>query len=661
MAATPRPGPRKANADTSFHMYQPTQSSLESLGSTPEYVRGSEPLPAYKAISPAAGLIDSSIEPCSSSARPSRPSRPSSSRTSSSADIRFKIVTGRPTKRARIQKRKGEGRFKLNPPSNADVSTENAFDPSQWADGVTWMPDLSWAVESVDISTIPGNKFLSRRSTRVLIVSVEPRHPLPIEAISQDVVTLNALEQWTVPLQGPGDSIHDLLQDVSDSADDPEYAESSATLCTDGTPDISSTRTWNMPSTNQQFDLELPRGVLFGTWSDKFHEVLAHYDRDLCIIPLTADCGLNPFRVRKETSSGSQFLLHAVLAHSLYHLTRQSDDALGSALLQRHRSTAFHLFCRALGDSSSTEQKVAFLDTALLLMCLDASQSASGVYNIHLKGVRTIIEAAGGPQILIPRMPKLRSQLAMFIWYDTTIAMISRESPTLPITYLQGIILHGRADGWDYFNLVGCREEFIIAMCKLAKLAMQYERAQGMEYLLFDTTGVDEVEEVLRQWPTKAPRYDSNLAEEVLETERDRYHCEEAWRNAVLLYIERVFRWKREEPVQGTVRYLSRLVLDHARSIRQVANHPIQKQVLLPVFLAAAEMRSHEYREFARSYCEWWNRSCGWKMFKDVYSYLQEIWDEGDSSNGTEVWWATIIDRRRQGHQEPLSPQILMG
>jgi hypothetical protein len=39
------------------------------------------------------------------------------------------------------------------------------------------------------------------------------------------------------------------------------------------------------------------------------------------------------------------------------------------------------------------------------------------MFNLHLEGVRSIIEMAGGAEFLIPKMPKLRAQLAMFIWY----------------------------------------------------------------------------------------------------------------------------------------------------------------------------------------------------------------------------------------------------
>jgi hypothetical protein len=195
-------------------------------------------------------------------------------------------------------------------------------------------------------------------------------------------------------------------------------------------------------------------------------------------------------------------------------------------------------------------------------------------------------------------------------------------------------------------------------MIKLAKLAMQNEKAGGMEWLVFDTAGVDQVEEALREWPSNPPTYDETEEEEALGEAQDRYHCVEAWRIALLLYIAQVFRWKRTGPVPGTVRYLSRVILNHARSIRR--SSMIQKQLLLPVFLAAAEMQS-DCREFARDYCKWWTKSCGFKMFTGVSSYLEDIWIGQDNPTAPGIWWATIIDRRRKDSQQPRLPQILMG
>jgi hypothetical protein len=57
---------------------------------------------------------------------------------------------------------------------------------------------------------------------------------------------------------------------------------------------------------------------------------------------------------------------------------------------------------------------------------------------------------------------------------------------------------------------------------------MQNKKAQEMEYLVFDTAGVDDVEEAPRELESSPPHYNGSDDEEALEVERDRYHYDEA-------------------------------------------------------------------------------------------------------------------------------------
>jgi hypothetical protein len=65
-------------------------------------------------------------------------------------------------------------------------------------------------------------------------------------------------------------------------------------------------------------------------------------------------------------------------------------------------------------------------------------------------------------------------------------------------------------------------------MIKLAKLAMQNEKAEEFEWLVFDTSGVDQIEEVLQESVSTPPLYNESQDQESLESAQDRYHCEEA-------------------------------------------------------------------------------------------------------------------------------------
>jgi hypothetical protein len=132
----------------------------------------------------------------------------------------------------------------------------------------------------------------------------------------------------------------------------------------------------------------IPHGVLYNDTHHKFSPVLSLCkclnsspvlpkavssqdadDQEFCIIPLTMDCTANPFRVRQECVQGSQYLLHAVLALSLQHLAKQSQDETLTKEMQVHRSTATHLYSEALSKSDA----LVLLDTLLILVNLDVS------------------------------------------------------------------------------------------------------------------------------------------------------------------------------------------------------------------------------------------------------------------------------------------------
>lgn len=207
--------------------------------------------------------------------------------------------------------------------------------------------------------------------------------------------------------------------------------------------------------------------------------------------------------------------------------------------------------------------------------------------------------------------------------------------------------------------MTGCLEEFVVIMAKIASLAQQHKLALEKENLYFDINAVDEVERTLRSIPSPYPTFNTDFDEEALDLLRDRYHCTEAWRNALLIYIERIFRWTRGEPAPSNAKYIARSIMEHARCIRRENN--FQKQILLPLFLAGAEIRREEDREFVRDYCSWWTSVCGSKMFIDASDFCEEIWERADKEASQGIWWGGIIDKRCSESKLPIRPQILLG
>lgn len=118
----------------------------------------------------------------------------------------------------------------------------------------------------------------------------------------------------------------------------------------------------------------LSYGVLYNNTHHKFSPVLSLYDEEFCVIPLTMDCTANPFRVRQECVQGSQYLLHAILALSMQHLAKKSQDEALAQEMQVHRSAATHLFSEALSKSDA----LVLLDTLLILVNLDVTRTCWG-------------------------------------------------------------------------------------------------------------------------------------------------------------------------------------------------------------------------------------------------------------------------------------------
>jgi Fungal specific transcription factor domain len=84
-------------------------------------------------------------------------------------------------------------------------------------------------------------------------------------------------------------------------------------------------------------------------------------------MPLSVDIPSNPFRCRSETSRGSQPLLHAILAVSCYHASRQANkDEYSPIDVVDHQNTALKLYHDQL-DTYNGSQGVQLLDTTMVL------------------------------------------------------------------------------------------------------------------------------------------------------------------------------------------------------------------------------------------------------------------------------------------------------
>lgn len=256
--------------------------------------------------------------------------------------------------------------------------------------------------------------------------------------------------------------------------------------------------------------------------------------------------------------------------------------------------------------------------------------------------------------------------------WDATLALLSRQGTFIDQSYLEHLALSQGQDEWSFYDLTGCPGDLFVHLAHLAELAKEREIAACMTWLRFDLSPVEKIEREIQNWrsPFYADGYTPNLdslvespsdsdseadSEEQFHSRQDRYHCAEAWRYALLIYIERVFRWDRECPRPVMIKWLVRKTLDHVRCCRRTSQ--TQKQLLLPVFLAGSETSDLEMRRFTQEYCKWWANRSRYNMFNSASLLLDEIWEREDASS----WWGSVIDQKTHGGPGEAGVQFLLG
>lgn len=251
--------------------------------------------------------------------------------------------------------------------------------------------------------------------------------------------------------------------------------------------------------------------------------------------------------------------------------------------------------------------------------------------------------------------------LTIRIRWDATLALISRQSPIMDQTYLDFLVRWEEQDEWSFFDLTGCPRELLVHLFELAELAKQCEIALFMKWLTFDMTPIKRIENELIGWKNDADSplsgNNSKLTEEdaikQLDEQQDRYHCAEAWRYALLLYLEYIFKCDRKRR-SISVNRLVRKTIDHIRCCRRTSQ--TQKQLLIPVFLAGSETSDEDMRHFVKEYCAYWGEKSRYSMFNSVPVLFDEIWASGK-------WWGAVIDsktRPSSGHGRGTT-QLLFG
>ena len=206
---------------------------------------------------------------------------------------------------------------------------------------------------------------------------------------------------------------------------------------------------------------------------------------------------------------------------------------------------------------------------------------------------------------------------------------------------------------WNIFTISGVPRQLFQYFRELLQLAYEKEQISALRYATFDMSRVRDLERYIQEYSDDGcEMYGACADEETVQAAHDHYYASNTWKYALLLYICRVFKWDRSSDApMAQVLSLSRQLLDSARCCRPESS--LQKQFLIPIFLAGAEATGAYSRNFARDYCEGWYRKSRYNMFMEAADLLEEIWTQKDAQNNAfSIWWGSLIDPRKPNGSE---------
>lgn len=238
------------------------------------------------------------------------------------------------------------------------------------------------------------------------------------------------------------------------------------------------------------------------------------------------------------------------------------------------------------------------------------------------------------------------------------VSLLSREECVFPYSYFEAVLKAEGRQPWTFYELNGCPRELLVPMMQLSNLAARDAKKGGRPSKTISRL-VAEIELSVRRYEYQGGAVTDlmfeglEIDEEAMHRERDQYHCCEAFRYGLLIYILRIFTYRRacadedrqeQERVRSRLSFLGRITLEHVHACR--TTFLIQKQTMLPVFLAGAEARDPAQRKFALEFCSRWYTRFGYQMFNTVSEVMEAVWTEQDLGHD-DYWWGDELDSRR--------------
>ncbi|KAB8230975.1 transcription factor domain-containing protein [Aspergillus alliaceus] len=393
----------------------------------------------------------------------------------------------------------------------------------------------------------------------------------------------------------------------------------------------------------------VPPAIEYSSLTQRFKPILDRYNREFCMIPLTFQLRINPFRYRTDLDPEPTFLVHAVMALAGHHVSSTSSLS--------HRHAALQLLRQSLNAFSDPETMYSVLDTIVILFSLDETQSILGNWSTHLMGAYNLLEACGGIKTLA-MSSRVEAQIGILTWWDAITSLLSREDCVFPYAYFDAILSNQYRREWDFFGLCGCPTSLVKIVMQVARLSAERQKSSLTPDFIFDNTAVSEIEQSLEQWH-HIPAMTAFRDEDCMHQDQDVMHCSEAWRNGLLLYIFRIFQWEPGSSIPTRILYRARTIVDHVVSCRDV--NIMSRQALLPLFFAGCELRDRSTKTEIVKLCSIWDERTRYHMFRSAIPLLEEVWTEQETKGFENVWWGQVVDKQHTSKAHPLKMRLCFG
>ncbi|CAM1511805.1 Fc.00g093180.m01.CDS01 [Cosmosporella sp. VM-42] len=346
-------------------------------------------------------------------------------------------------------------------------------------------------------------------------------------------------------------------------------------------------------------------------------EQVAFFTWTFSPVTLTYDVKANPWQACIPQFNRAPFLLDAVRALAIRHRSHLEETQESLSVLDL-KDKALTSFARSIGK---VPLEVG-ISVSLILIGIDYAESAFGSWIVHLRGVRRMIEAAGGIQLGNADV-HLRAQIAQLVWYDTIVALLSRRDPIFPQEYIEYVLSWKSESQWSLLALNGFPDSAFLHMYEIAKAAAHASslsdgQVAGLEMKLW-----------LAPFDTDQGTTDKEIAA-----------LADCWRLGLLLYCTRVFH--RGESAKRKARVLAEEIIWLVHEIPPDSNK--QKQALLPLFLAASEIDTSRFRRIAVDFCERWKKRSGIWLNQTAVELLKTVWAAVDENPDKDIWWGDFVN-----------------